>query len=87
MKPRKFTFHFNGGKITVHALNEQNAKILAQAEAIKKGWDYEVQEPKMTKAQAKQYLQNVLDTWSAFCEGHSQFVLAIQAILREDEEV
>jgi hypothetical protein len=39
MKHRKFTFHFKGGPITVWAFTEANAKILAQAEAIKQGWD------------------------------------------------
>ena len=39
MKPRKFKFYFKGGPITVWAFTEENAKILAQAEAIKQGWD------------------------------------------------
>lgn len=39
MKHRKFTFYFKGGPITVWAFTEENAKILAQAEAIKQGWD------------------------------------------------
>lgn len=39
MKQRKFTFYFKGGPITVWAFTEANAKILAQAEAIKQGWD------------------------------------------------
>ena len=42
MKPRKFTFYFKGGNITVSALNYDQGKILAQAEAIKNGWDCEV---------------------------------------------
>ena len=42
MKPRKFTFYFKGGKIEVLALNYDQGKILAQAEAIKNGWDCEV---------------------------------------------
>ena len=37
-----FTFYFQGGKITVSALNYNQGKILAQAEAIKRGWDCEV---------------------------------------------
>lgn len=39
MKQRKFTFYFKGGPITVWAFTEGNAKILAQAEAIKRCWD------------------------------------------------
>ena len=42
MKPTKYTFFFKGGKIEVYALNYDQAKILAQTEAIKNGWDYEV---------------------------------------------
>ena len=40
MKFSKYTFHFKGGPITVSALNYEEAKILAKAEAIKKGWNY-----------------------------------------------
>ena len=43
MKFTNFTFNFKGGQITVRALNKAEAKILAQAEAIKRGWDYEIQ--------------------------------------------
>lgn len=39
MKQREFKFYFKGGPITVWAFTEENAKILAQAEAIKQGWD------------------------------------------------
>lgn len=39
MKNRKFKFYFKGGPITVWAFNEEDARILARAEAIKKGWD------------------------------------------------
>lgn len=42
MKFRYFTFKFLGGKITVKAMNEEQAEILAKAEAIKKGWDYTI---------------------------------------------
>ena len=42
MKHRRFTFMFNGGQITVRAFNEQQAEILAQAEAIRKGWNYKI---------------------------------------------
>ena len=42
MKLTKYTIYFKGGNIVIYALNYNQAKILAQAEAIKKGWDYEV---------------------------------------------
>ena len=38
MKTRPFKFYFKRGPITVWAFTEENAKILAQAEAIKQGW-------------------------------------------------
>lgn len=37
-----YTFAFKGGLVHVRALGDEQAKILAQAEAIKKGWDYAV---------------------------------------------
>lgn len=43
MKLTNYTFNFKGGEIRVRAFNEKEAKILAQAEAIKRGWDYEIQ--------------------------------------------
>lgn len=42
MKLYPFTFTFKGGKITVLSLNRERAKIQAQAEAIKRGWDYTI---------------------------------------------
>ena len=42
MKFTTYTFNFKGGKITVRAMNKNQARILAQAEAIKKGWDYTI---------------------------------------------
>ena len=42
MKPTKHTIHFAAGSLVVYAMNETEAKILAQAEAIKKGWDYRI---------------------------------------------
>lgn len=42
MKKRKYTLHFKGGKITVWAFGYEQARILAQAEAIQKGWDYTI---------------------------------------------
>lgn len=42
MKLSNFTFKFKGGEITVIAFNQTEAMILAQAEAIKRGWDYTI---------------------------------------------
>lgn len=42
MKFTTYTFNFKGGQITVKALNENQARILAQAEAINRCWDYEI---------------------------------------------
>lgn len=39
MKRESFTFYFKSGAITAMAFTESNAQILAQAEAIKRGWD------------------------------------------------
>lgn len=39
MRTRSFKFWFKGGPIIVWAFNEEDARILARAEAIKKGWD------------------------------------------------
>ena len=50
MKHRKFTFYFKGGPITVWAFDYEDAKILAQAEAIKRGWDPTcIKTPKLEK--------------------------------------
>ena len=42
MRFKKFTFRFKGGDITVYALHYDVAKILAQAKAIERGWDYTI---------------------------------------------
>lgn len=42
MRKKQFTFNFKGGPITVWAFTETEAKILAQAEAIKRAWDYTI---------------------------------------------
>lgn len=42
MKLTKYTFNFKGGKISVMAFNKIEGRILAQAEAIKRGWDYAI---------------------------------------------
>jgi hypothetical protein len=43
MKKTKYSIKFLGGVIDVWAMNYEQAKILAQAEAINRGWNYEVQ--------------------------------------------
>ncbi len=43
MKFTKYSIKFLGGVIDVLALDYEQAKILAQAEAIKRGWNYEIQ--------------------------------------------
>lgn len=45
MKETKYTFNFKGGPISVWALNEQEARILARAQAIRNGWDNTIIEP------------------------------------------
>ncbi len=42
MKETKYSIRFLGGVIDVWALNYEQAKILAQAEAIKRCWDYTI---------------------------------------------
>ena len=42
MKLTNYTFNFKGGQIAVRAFNEKEARILAQAEAIRKDWDYTI---------------------------------------------
>ena len=42
MKLTQYTFNFKGGQITVWAFNKIEGRILAQAEAIKRGWDYTI---------------------------------------------
>jgi hypothetical protein len=50
MKTRAFRFWFKGGQIIVQAFNEEDAVILAKAEAIKKGWDSTlISQPKLEK--------------------------------------
>ena len=46
MKEHQYTFNFKGGPITVWAMNLEEAKICAQAEAIRNGWDYQINEEK-----------------------------------------
>lgn len=61
MKKSKYTFNFKGGLITVWALGYEAAKILAQAEAINKGWNYEILESKI------EHLDMDID-WNALTE-------------------
>jgi hypothetical protein len=42
MQPTKYIFNFKGGPITVWAMNLEEAKICAQAEAIRNGWDFHI---------------------------------------------
>ena len=42
MKKHQYTFNFKGGPITVRAFGYEEAKILAQAEAISKGWNFTI---------------------------------------------
>ena len=46
MKKTKYSIKFLGGVIEVWAMGYEQAKILAQAEAINRGWNYEVQNEK-----------------------------------------
>lgn len=39
MKEIRYTFNFKGGPVVVWALNEREARTLARAEAIRRGWD------------------------------------------------
>jgi hypothetical protein len=83
MKPKKYTFYFRGGRITVNAHNQEQAKILAQARAIERGWDHTIQ-PEMNTAEARRYLQNVVGTWDEFCRSHRRLALAIKIITEEE---
>lgn len=42
MKKYSFTYKFKAGQITVQAFNSQQGRILAQAVAIRNGWDYTI---------------------------------------------
>lgn len=43
MKHTKYSIRFLSGVIDVWAMNYEQAKILAQAEAINRGWNYKIQ--------------------------------------------
>ena len=40
MKKFKYTYQCGSKQITVYAFGDEQAKILAQAEAIRNGWDF-----------------------------------------------
>ena len=54
MKLTKYTFNFKGGKISVMAFNKIEGRILAQAEAIKRGWDYTISDHPTEKGSEKE---------------------------------
>ena len=53
--------NYNGEYITVNAQSEEKAKILAQAEAIKRGWDYEILPNTMSTKELKELISNKVD--------------------------
>lgn len=61
MKKRKFTFTFKGGKIDVWAIGYEEAEILAKADAIRRGWNYEIIKPNI------EHLNMDID-WNALTE-------------------
>jgi hypothetical protein len=61
MKKTKYTFNFKGGPITVWAFGREQAEILAKAEAIRKGWNYEIVKPNI------EHLNMDID-WNALTE-------------------
>ena len=67
MKKREYTFNFKMGPITVWALGYEEAKILAQASAITRGWDYEILKPNI------EHLDMFID-WNSLSE-HDQVML------------
>lgn len=42
MRHKKYKVFFKHADIIARAFNEKETKILAQAQAIKNGWDYEI---------------------------------------------
>lgn len=57
----EYKFRFDGGYITVEAENEEEARILAQAEAIKNGWNYEILPNTMSMEELKELIGNKVD--------------------------
>lgn len=68
MKPTKYTFNFKGGPITVWALGYEEAKMLAQAEAIRNGWDYTIIEKSNDGVTLSTFLRLIDTTLTAICE-------------------
>lgn len=67
-RKRSYTFRFDGGKITVEAESEDEAKILAQAEAIKKGWDYKILPDTMTLEEVKELVDKHINEIFRECQ-------------------
>lgn len=57
-RTKEYTFRFKEGRITVEAESEDEAKILAQAKAIEKGWNYEILPNKMTMEELKKLIDD-----------------------------
>ena len=60
-RTRKYKFRFKRGYITVEANNEEEAKILAQAEAIKNGWNHEILPNTMSMEELKELIGDKVD--------------------------
>lgn len=89
MKLTKFTFYFRGGKITVSAFNYDQGKILAQAEAIKKGWDcevctYSVEETEETKITLRDFLRKKTQVFELCAITDGGWIVATCYIGHED---
>lgn len=69
MKHTEYTFNFKGGPITVWALGYEEAEILAKAEAIKRGWDYEIIKPNMKLLQRLAEIEQEDEDRCAGCGG------------------
>ena len=68
MKQTKYTFKFKGGEITVWAMNLEEAKICAQAEAIHKGWDWTIIDKATNGVGLSTFLKLIDTTMLAICE-------------------
>jgi hypothetical protein len=60
-KTREYKFRFNDGYITINAKSEEEARILAQAEAIKRDWDYEILPNTMSMEELKELIGDKVD--------------------------
>jgi hypothetical protein len=68
MKPTQYTFNFKGGPITVWAMNLEEAKICAQAEAIRNGWDWTIIDKTTNGVSLSTFLKLIDTTMLAICE-------------------